>query len=248
MSTRACIGSGSESAAAAARAAAADSSGARLFDPGLVSRTWRFLVRGVWMTAVLAALGLMLGLPIGLALALARVQPARIFSVPAGVYVEVVRGTPLLVQILFIYFVLPAFGVNLPAFTSGAIALTLNSAAYLAEIFRAGIESIETGQMEAARSLGMTYAQAMRRVILPQTFRRVLPPLTNEGIALLKDSSLVSVIGLTELARTGQELASRYAAPLTIWPMVALLYLLLTVPLTRVAQELERRWRPVARG
>ena len=167
---------------------------------------------------------------------------------PAAVYVEVVRGTPLLVQILFIYFVLPAFGVNLPAFTSGVIALTLNSAAYLAEIFRAGIESIETGQMEAARSLGMTYAQAMRRVILPQTFRRVLPPLTNEGIALLKDSSLVSVIGLTELARTGQELASRYAAPLTIWPMVALLYLLLTFPLTRVAQQLERRWRPVARG
>jgi His/Glu/Gln/Arg/opine family amino acid ABC transporter permease subunit len=229
-------------------AAAGSGEASRLFDPELVARTWSFLVRGVWMTAVLAAIGLLLGLPIGLALALARVQPARILSSPAAVYVEVVRGTPLLVQILFIYFVLPAFGVNLPAFTSGVIALTLNSAAYLAEIFRAGIESIETGQMEAARSLGMTYAQAMRRVILPQTFRRVLPPLTNEGIALLKDSSLVSVIGLTELARTGQELASRYAAPLTVWPMVALLYLLLTFPLTRVAQQLERRWRPVARG
>ena len=161
---------------------------------------------------------------------------------------ELVRGTPLLVQILFIYFVLPVFGVSLPAFTSGILALTLNSAAYLAEIFRAGIQSIDVGQMEAARSLGMTYPQAMRRVILPQTFRRVLPPLTNEGIALLKDSSLVSVIGLTELARTGQELASRYAAPLTIWPMVALLYLALTFPLTRVAEYLERRWRPVTRS
>jgi His/Glu/Gln/Arg/opine family amino acid ABC transporter permease subunit len=235
-------------APALAAGAAAATAGSKLFDPALVSRTWGFLVRGVWMTAVLAAIGLLFGLPIGLALALARVQPSWIFRAPAGAYVEVVRGTPLLVQILFIYFVLPAFGVNLPAFTSGAIALTLNSAAYLAEIFRAGIESIETGQMEAARSLGMTYAQAMRRVILPQTFRRVLPPLTNEGIALLKDSSLVSVIGLTELARTGQELASRYAAPLTIWPMVALLYLLLTFPLTQLAQELERRWRPVARG
>lgn len=234
--------------AEATGAAAASAAGSALFDPSLVSRTWRFLLRGVAMTAVLAAIGLLFGLPIGLALALARVQPARLLSVPAGVYVEVVRGTPLLVQILFIYFVLPAFGVNLPAFTSGVIALTLNSAAYLAEIFRAGIESIETGQMEAARSLGMTYPQAMRRVILPQTFRRVLPPLTNEGIALLKDSSLVSVIGLTELARTGQELASRYAAPLTIWPMVAVLYLLLTFPLTRVAEQLERRWRPVARG
>ena len=234
-------------AAAAGPAAGAAGSGA-LFNPDLVSRTWRFLVRGVWMTAALAAVALLFGLPIGLALALARVQRTRLLSVPAGVYVEVVRGTPLLVQILFIYFVLPAFGINLPAFTSGIIALTLNAAAYLAEIFRAGIESIEAGQMEAARSLGMTYAQAMRRIILPQTFRRVLPPLTNEGIALLKDSSLVSVIGLTELARTGQELASRYAAPLTIWPVVALLYLLLTFPLTRVAQQLERRWRPATRG
>lgn len=233
---------------AAAGPATGDGGAASLFDPGLVARTWRFLLRGVWMTAVLAAIGLLLGLPIGLALALARVQPSRLISMPAAVYVEIVRGTPLLVQILFIYFVLPAFGINLPAFTSGVIALTLNAAAYLAEIFRAGIESIESGQMEAARSLGMSYAQAMRRVILPQTFRRVLPPLTNEGIALLKDSSLVSVIGLTELARTGQELASRYAAPLTIWPLVAVLYLLLTFPLTRVAQQLERRWRPAARG
>jgi His/Glu/Gln/Arg/opine family amino acid ABC transporter permease subunit len=220
----------------------------RLFDAGLVSRTLPVLWRGVWMTAALAATSLLLGLPIGLALALARVRSSRLLSVPAAAYVEMVRGTPLLVQILFIYFVLPAFGISLPAFTSGIIALTLNCAAYVAEIFRGGIESIESGQMEAARSLGMTYAQAMRRVILPQTFRRVLPPLTNEGIALLKDSSLVSVIGLTELARTGQELASRYAAPLTIWPMVALLYLALTFPLTRVAEYLERKWRPVTRS
>ena len=158
------------------------------------------------------------------------------------------RGTPLLVQILFVYFVLPTVGVSLPAYASGILALTLNSAAYISEVIRAGILSIDAGQMEAARSLGMSYRQAMRRVILPQTFRRVVPPLTNEGIALLKDSSLVSVIGLTELARTGQELASRYAAPLTIWPLVALLYLALTFPLTQLAQELERRWRPVARG
>jgi His/Glu/Gln/Arg/opine family amino acid ABC transporter permease subunit len=218
------------------------------FDVSLVSRTWAFFVRGVWLTAALAATSLLIGLPIGLLLALARVQPARWLAVPAAMYVEVVRGTPLLVQILFIYFVLPAFGVNLPAFTSGIIALTLNAAAYLAEIFRAGIQSIDAGQMEAARSLGMTYPQAMRRIILPQTFRRVVPPVTNEGIALLKDSSLVSVIGLTELARTGQELASRYAAPLTIWPVVALLYLALTFPLTRVAQYLEARWRPVTRS
>ena len=220
----------------------------KVFDLGIVRRTLTFFMRGVWLTAKLALLSLGLGLPIGLLLALMRVQSSRLIKAPAALYVEVMRGTPLLVQILFIYFVLPYFGIYLPAFMSGIIALTLNSAAYISEIFRAGILSIDVGQMEAARSLGMTYAQAMRRIILQQTFRRVVPPLTNEGIALLKDSSLVSVIGLTELARTGQELASRYAAPLTIWPVVAVFYLILTFPLTRVAEYLERRWRPVTRS
>ena len=227
---------------------AASKSVTKSFDIGIVRRTWQLFLRGVWLTARLASLSLILGVPIGLILALSRVQAARFLKAPAALYVEVMRGTPLLVQILFIYFVLPYFGIYLPAFTSGVIALTLNSAAYISEIFRAGILSIDVGQMEAARSLGMTYAQAMRRIILPQTFRRVVPPLTNEAIALLKDSSLVSVIGLTELARTGQELASRYAAPLTIWPVVAVFYLILTFPLTRVAEYLERRWRPVTRS
>jgi His/Glu/Gln/Arg/opine family amino acid ABC transporter permease subunit len=217
------------------------------FDPSILARTWSFFVRGVWMTAVMAVSSLGLGLPLGLCLALARVQSKRILATPAAAYVEVMRGTPLLVQILFVYFVLPGVGVNLPAYASGILALTLNAAAYISEVIRAGIVSIDAGQMEAARALGMSYRQAMRRIILPQTFRRVVPPLTNEGIALLKDSSLVSVIGLTELARTGQELASRYAAPLTIWPLVALLYLVLTFPLTRAAEYLERRWRPITK-
>jgi His/Glu/Gln/Arg/opine family amino acid ABC transporter permease subunit len=220
----------------------------RAFDPGILARTWSVFVRGVWMTATMAVASLLLGLPFGLCLALARVQSNRFFSAPAAVYVEVMRGTPLLVQILFVYFVLPSVGINLPAYASGILALTLNASAYISEVIRAGIVSIDAGQMEAARALGMSYRQAMRRIILPQTFRRVVPPLTNEGIALLKDSSLVSVIGLTELARTGQELASRYAAPLTIWPLVALLYLVLTFPLTRMAEYLERRWRPVTRA
>ncbi|MGI9068213.1 MAG: ABC transporter permease subunit, partial [Pyrinomonadaceae bacterium] len=169
----------------------------RAFDFGLVRRTWSLFLSGVWLTAKLAGLSLILGLPIGLLLALARVQSSRILAAPAALYVEVMRGTPLLVQILFIYFVLPSFGISIPAFWSGIIALTLNCAAYISEIFRAGIISIDAGQMEAARALGMTYSQAMRNIILPQTFRRVVPPLTNEAIALLKDSSLVSVIGLT---------------------------------------------------
>jgi His/Glu/Gln/Arg/opine family amino acid ABC transporter permease subunit len=224
-----------------------DAPASRAFDTSIIARTWSFFIRGVWMTAVMAVSSLAFGLPLGLCLALARVQSNPLVATPAAVYVEVMRGTPLLVQILFVYFVLPGVGVNLPAYTSGILALTLNAAAYISEVIRAGILSIDAGQMEAARALGMSYWQAMRRIILPQTFRRVVPPLTNEGIALLKDSSLVSVIGLTELARTGQELASRYAAPLTIWPLVALLYLALTFPLTRVAEYLEHRWRPVTR-
>lgn len=221
---------------------------AKTFDTQLIKRTLPFFLKGVWWTAKLAFLSLLFGLPIGLIFALMRVQSSRLLAAPAAVYVEIMRGTPLLVQILFIYFVLPSFGISIPAFWSGVIALTLNSAAYISEIFRAGILSIDAGQMEAARSLGMTYSQAMKRIILPQTFRRVVPPLTNEAIALLKDSSLVTIIGITELTRTGQEAASRYAAPLTIWPMVAVFYLLLTFPLTRVAEYLERKWRPVTRS
>jgi lysine-arginine-ornithine-binding protein len=235
-------------AAERAQEAEAGTTAPKLFDTELAKRTLPLFLKGIWMTAKLAFISLFVGLFIGLALALARVQSSRLLKAPAAAYVEVMRGTPLLVQILFIYFVLPTFGVSIPAFWSGVIALTLNSAAYIAEIFRAGILSIDAGQMEAARALGMSHAQAMRRIILPQTFRRVVPPLTNEAIALLKDSSLVSVIGLTELARTGQELASRNAAPLTIWPIVAIFYLLLTFPLTRIAEYLERRWRPVTRS
>jgi lysine-arginine-ornithine-binding protein len=220
----------------------------KAFDFNIIKRTWRFFVKGVWLTARLALLSLALGLPVGLLLALSRVQSSRVLAAPAAIYVEIMRGTPLLVQIFFIYFVLPVFGIHLPAFTSGVIALTLNCGAYISEIIRAGIISIDAGQMEAARSLGMSYSQAMRNIILPQTFRRVVPPLTNEAIALLKDSSLVTVIGLSELARTGQELASSTGAPLTIWPVVAICYLLLTFPLTRVTEYLERRWRPVTRA
>ena len=220
----------------------------RAFDPGLVARTWSFFLRGVWLTAAMAVSSLVLGLPLGLALALARVQPQPAVSTPAAVYVEVMRGTPLLVQILFVYFVLPIVGINLPAYTSGILALTLNAAAYISEVIRAGILSIDAGQMEAARALGMSYWQAMRRIILPQTFRRVVPPLTNEGHRAAE--GLVARVGdRPDRARAHrQELASRYAAPLTIWPLVALLYLALTFPLTRVAEYLERRWRPVTRA
>lgn len=204
------------------------------------------LLQGAGLTLELTFLSLVCGVAGGLLLALMRLSPTRALRPPAVVYVEIVRGTPLLVQIFVIYFVLPAvfpavFG-RIPPFAAGVLALSLNAAAYTSEIFRAGIESIDPGQMEAARSLGLDHQAAMRWVILPQTVRRVLPPLTNEAVALLKDSSLVSVVALAELMRAGKELATDGGSPTTIYLSVALIYLVMTLPLTWLVRRLETRW------
>ena len=189
----------------------------------------------------------MIGVPAGLFVALLRLSGFAPLRALATTYVELVRGTPLLMQIYVIYFVLPAVGISLPAFVAGVAALSLNAAAYISEIFRAGIESIDSGQMEAARALGMDYRGAMRHVILPQTLRRVLPPLTNESVALLKDSSLVSVVALSELMRNGKEIATNTGSPTTIYLAVAALYLVMTLPLTFLVRRLEDKWQPISR-
>ncbi len=206
-----------------------------------------WLLRGARMTLYLTFMALLIGIPTGLLIALARLSAFRPLSWLAMVYVEIVRGTPLLMQIYVIYFVLPAFNVHLPQMVSAIAALSLNAAAYISEIFRAGIESIDSGQMEAARSLGMDYAVAMRWVILPQTLRRVLPPLTNEGVALLKDSSLVSVIAVSELMMVGTQYATNSGSPVTIYLAVGLIYLAMTLPLTYLVRRLEVRWQPISR-
>lgn len=205
------------------------------------------LLNGVKLTLFLTFMALLSGIPVGLCIALLRLSHVSPFRALAMVYVEVIRGTPLLIQIFIIYFVLPKFSINLSPILSGVTALSLNAAAYIAEIFRAGIQSIDVGQMEAARALGMDYGGAMRWVILPQTMRRVLPPLTNEGVALLKDSSLVSVVGLAELMRVGGDLVVSFAEPTPIYLTVALTYLLMTLPLTFLVRRLENAWQPVSR-
>lgn len=205
------------------------------------------LLLGARITLWLTLLTLIFGVTFGLVVALCRLSvfaPLRVF---ATIYVEIVRGTPLLMQIYVIYFVLPAFHISVDSFVAGVMALSFNAAAYISEIFRAGIESIDTGQMEAARSLGMDYSGAMRWIILPQTLRRVLPPLTNEAVALLKDSSLVSVVALTELMRVGKEYATTSGSPTTVYLGVALLYLVMTLPLTFLVRALEKAWQPVSR-
>jgi len=210
-------------------------------------RTDRFLasiplfLQGARWTLILSLFSFVAAVPLGLLIAIGRMSRLWLLRAPTTAYVEVLRGTPLLVQIFFIYFVLPAFGLSLPDYITAVLALSINASAYISEIFRAGLESLEAGQGEAAEALGLTRGQALRHVLVPQAVRRVVPPLTNECIALIKESSLVSIMGMTELTRTGQELSSRFADPLTIWPGVALTYFLMTFPLTRLSMHLERR-------
>lgn len=211
-------------------------------EPALSERLLPLFAKGLLWTVQLTVAAYLLALPLGLAVALLRIVPSRPAAWAAAAYVEVLRGTPLLVQIFFVYFVLPSAGLSLSAWAAGVTALGVNASAYVAEVCRAGVLSVDRGQTEAARSLGMTAWQALRFVVLPQALRRMVPPLTNEAVALLKDSSLVSVMGLTELTRAGQELSGRYADPLTVWPMVALFYFVATFPLTRLAAWMERRW------
>ncbi|MFB9888161.1 amino acid ABC transporter permease, partial [Balneatrix alpica] len=155
-------------------------------------------------------------------------------------YIEIIRGTPLLVQIFIFYFFIGTV-LELDRFTAGVAALAVFTAAYVAEIVRAGIQSIPPGQMEAARSLGMSYVQAMVYVILPQAFKRTLPPMAGQFINLIKDSSLVSVISITDLTKAGREVVSATFAPFEVWFTVALLYLVLTGGLSWAIQRLEKK-------
>lgn len=189
----------------------------------------------ILITVVSFALALILGLIFGL-LRISLRKPVRLL---AGIYIDVIRGVPLLVQIFFIYFGLGAI-LNLERFAAGVLAIGICYSAYLAEIFRAGIEAIDHGQYEAAYSLGMTRAQTLRYVIIPQSIRIVIPPVANQFIASLKDSSLVSIIGLRELTRAGREYYSQNFTDFQTWFLVGVIYLVMTVGLSRVVKRLEK--------
>lgn len=211
------------------------------FDVGIVASQWDTILQGVIVTVTLAFLAEVFGGLLGLFLALMKISRSRFLRFPAQVYIDVFRGTPLLVQITIIYFTPASIGIRPESlFFAGLVALTLNSAAYVAEIFRSGIQSIDKGQMEAGRASGLTYPQTMRYIIVPQAFRRVIPPLTNEFVMLIKDTSLVSVIGLVELLRAAQEIQSQTfnSSALTA---AALIYLSICLPLIYLTNALERR-------
>ncbi len=210
-------------------------------DFGLVFENWDALLQAVLITISLAFLAEVIGVALGLAFALLKISGSRVLSILAQVYIDVFRGTPLLVQIVIVYFTTASVGLRFNSlFFAGLVALSLNAAAYVAEIFRAGIQSIDKGQTEAGRSSGLTYAQTMRYIIVPQAFRRVIPPLTNEFVMLIKDTSLVSVIGLAELLRAARALQSETfnGTPLIA---AALMYLAICLPLIYLANGLERR-------
>jgi polar amino acid transport system permease protein len=202
------------------------------------------LLKGAVLSIKFAIIGEFFGIILGLIFALMKTSKIRLLKYPSIVYIEFFRGTPLLMQIMFAYYALPYLGINLSEFFAGSLALSLNSAAYIAEIFRAGIESIERGQIEASRSLGMNFFQTMQYIVLPQAFRRVTPPLTNDFIILLKDTSLLSSIAVVELLRAAKEMATWKVNP-SAWTAAALIYLLMTLPLSRLVNYLERRYKIV---
>ena len=200
------------------------------------------LAQGALVTLKLFFITVALALPLGLFLALGRVSHLRPLAAAVNGYIWLMRGTPLMLQMLFIYFALPfvpVVGVRLPDFPSAVVAFTLNYGAYFAEIFRAGILSVDRGQYEAARVLGMNYPQTMRRIVLPQMVRNILPPLSNETITLVKDTSLIYVLALNDLLRAARGIVQRdfTTSPFIVAPAF---YLIMTLVLTWGFQRLER--------
>ena len=214
------------------------------FDLSLVTDSLPLLLQGALVTLEITALAVGLGLVFGLVAALAQLSKFAPLRLIAKVYVDFIRGTPLLVQIFIIYFALPVvIGHRIDPFFAAVAACSINSGAYVAEIFRAGIQSIDSGQMRAGLSLGMNWTMTMRYIILPQAFKRIIPPLGNEFIAMLKDSSLVSVIGFEELTRSGQLIIAETYGSLEIWSAVAIIYLVMTLTITRIVSVLEKKFR-----
>jgi polar amino acid transport system permease protein len=211
------------------------------FDFALIVESIPFLLKGAVYTVQVSILAIVVGLVMGWLFGLAAVSGVSILRVITFMYVQFIRGTPLLVQIFLIYFGLPALGINIPAYWSGVIALGLNSGGFQAEIVRAGIESIDRGQSEAARSIGMSWRQTLVFILVPQTIRRVIPPLTNELITLVKSSSLLSAIAALELTHAGQLIIARTFAPFEIYAAVAVIYLLIVSLLSRASALLEQR-------
>ena len=213
------------------------------FDFSLIWNSLPLLLAGAGVTIEITAIAVGLGFIFGLITSVCRLSGVKILQVIAVCYVNIIRGTPMLVQIFLIYFALPmVIGERINPFVAAVAACSINSGASVSEIFRAGIQSVDKGQMEAGRSLGLSWMQTMRYVILPQAFKHVIPPLGNEFISMTKETSLVSVIGFEELTRRGQLIIAKTYGSFEIWLTVAAIYLVMTLTIARLVSYLERRF------
>jgi polar amino acid transport system permease protein len=199
------------------------------------------LLEGTLVTIELTVLALIFSLIIGLLIALGRLSKNKWINKLCICYISVLRGTPLLVQMMYVYFVFPDMGITLSAFQSAVVALSLNESAYMAETFRAGIQSIAKGQTEAAKAIGMDYSMSMRRIILPQAFLNVLPTIGNSAIMLIKNSSLGAVITVSEVMHQGNLMAASTYKNMLIFTMIAIIYWILHYPLAILVNYLEKR-------
>ena len=200
--------------------------------------------RGIEVTVMLTWWALLIGLALGLLLGLMRSSRLVFLRWPAAIYVDVFRATPILVQLVWIYYALPILlGLQMGNITAACVGIGLHAAAYIAEIFRAGIDSIDRGQSDAAKSLGMGYGQAMRRIILPQAVRRMVPPFINEFATLMKLTTLGSVLAVNELLHEAENLINNTYRPLEVYTVVAVLFGLMIYPFIWLSQRLEQRWK-----
>lgn len=219
-------------------------------DFGFITEYWPLYLQGAGVTLLLAFFTVLLGFVIGILIAFAKLSKRKILSVLATTYIEIIRGTPLLVQMLIVFYMLPAFGVQIPNlfgiakfgdYSLVVLALVINSAAYIAEIIRGGIQAVDKGQTEAALALGMSKSLMMRKIILPQAIKNILPALGNEFIVIIKESAIVSVVGIMDLMFAAQQVRSATYLPFEPLIMAAAVYFVMTFSLSKIMQHIEGR-------
>jgi len=210
-------------------------------DVNIIIRTLPILLQGCVMTVELTVITLVIGTVLGILFALMRLSSNIVVSQISNFYTWIFRGTPMLLQLFFFYYGLPSVGITMTPFQAAIAGLGLNSGAYMSEIIRGGIVSIDKGQFEAAKALGFSYTETMRKIILPQTFKVIIPPVGNEFITILKDTSLVSTISMVELMRTAQQMYASTFKPIEIFATAAVLYLIMTTVFTTIFSVYEKK-------
>lgn len=200
-----------------------------------------FFLKGLWMTVAVSALGLIFSTILGFMLGIMRASNKKLLTWPIGAYVFVIRGTPFVVQIFIIFFILPEWGIQLDAFPAAVLALSILGTAFICEIVAGGIRAVDKGQWEAGTAAGLSIIQQLRFVVVPQAMQTILPPLVGQYVLLIKDSSVVSVIGVVELTRVGWMTVVRIPEGLIVFSLVGILYFVISYPLIRVSNSLERR-------